>query len=100
MRYIDQNVRQSGMEIWRKLNRSSNTCTYNTIDVARRAIKGLGVTRCKNMTELMARHEMIEAAMQQYLIIWTGARADAWTGGRMGGRTGGREDGRVGQVGG
>ncbi len=51
--YIDQNVHQSGIEMWRKLNRNSDPRTYNTTDAAHRTGKAFGTHRSKNVKELL-----------------------------------------------
>ena len=68
-RYIAQNVKRSGVEIWRKLNRNNDPKTYATTDGYRRMIEQLASTRCKDETELRDKFEKLEAAFDQYMIV-------------------------------
>ena len=68
-RYIAQNVKRSGVEIWRKLNRNNDPRTYATTDGYRRMIEQLASTRCKDEKELRDRFDKLEAAFNQYLIV-------------------------------
>ena len=68
-RYIAQNVKRSGVEIWRKLNRNNDPKTYATTDGYRRMIEQLASTRCKDEKELRDKFEKLEAAFDQYMIV-------------------------------
>ena len=67
-RYIAQNVKRSGLEIWRKLHRNNDPNTYNTRDSYRRMIEQLASTRTKNTKELSEKFDKLEAAFDQYVI--------------------------------
>ena len=68
-RYVYQNIKQSGIEIWRKLNRNNDPNTYNTRDSYRRQIEQLSSSRCKDETELQTKFEKLEAAFDQYEVV-------------------------------
>ena len=65
-RYISQNVKRSGLEIWRKLHRNNDPHTYNSKDSYRRQIEQLSLNRSKDEKELRSKFEELEAAFDQY----------------------------------
>ena len=69
MRNISQNIKRSGLEIWRKLHRNNDPKTYATTDGYRRMIEQLSSTRCKDEKELSARFDKLQAAFDQYLLV-------------------------------
>ena len=52
-RYIGQNVKRSGLEIWRKLHRNNDPNTYNTKDSYRGMIEQIAANRTKNTKEII-----------------------------------------------
>ena len=69
MRYIAQNVKKSGLEIWRKLHPNNDPNTYNTKDSYRRMIEQLSANRTKNTKELSEKFDKLEAAFDQYELL-------------------------------
>ena len=68
-RYIAQNVKRSGLEIWRKMHRNNDPNTYNTRDSYKRMIEQLASSRSKNTKELEEKFTKLEAAFDQYEIL-------------------------------
>ncbi len=52
IRYIAQNVKRSGLEIWRRLNRHNDPNTYGTKETLKRQIEQLASNRSKDIKEL------------------------------------------------
>ena len=48
-RYVSQNVKQSGLEIWRKLHRNSDPSTYGTRQNLKSQIEKIAEPRAKDM---------------------------------------------------
>ena len=65
-RYINHNVKQSGLEIWRKLHRSHDPNTHGTKETMKRKIEQLSMNRCKDTKELSVQFEKLQAAFDQY----------------------------------
>ena len=51
-RYIAQNVKKSGLEIWRKLHRNNDPNTHGSKETLKRKIEQLALNRCKDVKEL------------------------------------------------
>ena len=63
-RYINQNVKRSGLEIWRKMHRTNDPNTYNAKDSYKRIIEPLATTRCKDTKELSETFEKTRSSIQ------------------------------------
>ena len=50
-RYISQNVKKSGLEIWRKLHRNHDPNTYGSKESMKRKIEQLALNRAKDIRD-------------------------------------------------
>ena len=58
-RYIAQNVKKSGLEIWRKLNRNHDPSTHASKESLKRKIEQVASTRAKHIQELTPIYEKL-----------------------------------------
>jgi len=65
--YIKTNLKKSGMEIWRRLNKDNDPKTFTTSEGHLRQITELFKSRCKDMTELIDRMEKIKMQTLRFM---------------------------------
>ena len=65
-RYISQNVKRSGLEIWRKLNKNNDPSTYGSKEMLKRQIEQLAAIRSKDIRDFTGFATGKRALLQYY----------------------------------
>ena len=64
--YITTNLKESGVEMWRRMHKNNDPKTYQTVDGHMRTITSLTATRCKGLNDLRERLEKYDIAVHKY----------------------------------
>ena len=65
--YITTNLKESGVEMWRRMHKNNDPKTYQTVDGHMRTVTTLTATRCRGLNDLRERLEKYDVAVHKYL---------------------------------